>query len=520
MQIRLEKLGFAYTETMFSGVTMNIAENHRVGVVGNNGAGKSTLLKCITGELEPTEGAVVKPKGMRFGVIEQDIPPGLRDKTLYDVLAEAIPAEMRDYNTWKVDVALDTFKAPLVMHQKLVKELSGGWQRLALIARAWMGEPDALLLDEPTNHLDLEKIVLLEQWLNEQVRDTPVVCISHDRRFLDNCTNTTLFLRPVRSVSYPQPFSRAKESLAVDDASAAAQREKELKEVERLEKSAHELKLTGANFHSDSASKKSAQIAKRADDLRSQVHENQVEVRREIKLPNSGVHAKHLIEMRNIKVTAPDGRELVSIGKLDIAQEDRIVLLGLNGTGKSTLVRLIHQAFSNRERSRNEGILITPTAKLGYVDQHLSTLPLDLTMSEYIAGEFQMPRQSVIARLIAAGFAFDRQDTVIKKLSHGERSRLYLLSLRLLEPNFYIMDEPTNHLDIDGQEQLESEILRNGAACVLVSHDRSFVANLGTRFLVIDSGKLVEIQDPQVFYDHMFEGKPLFDRNAGMPHWL
>ncbi len=520
MQIRLEKLGFAYTEPMFSGVTMNIAENHRVGIVGNNGAGKSSLLKCITGELEPTEGAVIKPKGMRFGIIEQDIPAGLRDKTLYDVIAEAIPEEMRDYNTWKVDVALDTFKAPQAIHQKFVKELSGGWQRLALIARSWMGEPDALLLDEPTNHLDLEKIVLLEQWLNEQVRDIPVMCISHDRRFLDNCTNTTLFLRPVRSTSYPQPFSRAKESLAVDDTAAAAQREKELKEVERLEKSAHELKLTGANFHSGSALKKAKQIVGRADKLRSEVHEKQIEVRREIKLPNSGMHAKHLVELRNVKVTAPDGRELISIGKLDIAQDDRIVLLGLNGMGKSTLVHLIHKAFSNTERARGEGVLITPTAKLGYVDQHLSTLPLDITMAEYIAGEFQMGREAVITRLIAAGFSFDRQDTVIKKLSHGERSRLYLLGLRLLEPNFYIMDEPTNHLDIDGQEQLEREILLNGAACVLVSHDRSFVSNLGTRFLVISDGRLLEIDDPQVFYDYMFDGKPLFDRSAGMPNWL
>lgn len=514
MQIRLEKLGFAFTETLYSGVTMTIAETHRVGVVGNNGAGKSTLLKCLTGELEPTEGTITKPRGAKFGVIEQDIPARLHDKTLYEVIAEAIPEEERDYNTWKVDVALDTFKAPQVIHQKKVKELSGGWQRLALIARTWMGEPDVLLLDEPTNHLDLEKILLLEQWLNEQVRGIPVLCISHDRAFLDKCTNTTLFIRPVRSVSYPKPFTQAKEQLIQDDRAYAAQREKELREVERLEKSAHELKMTGANFHSDSASKKSAQMAKRAEDLRTQVIENHVEVRRDIKLPNSGMHAKHLMEIKNVKISAPDGRELVSINRLAIAPDERIVLLGLNGTGKSTLVNKIHKAFSNIEKSKLEGISITPTAKLGYVDQLLSTLPLDLTMTDYIAGEFQMPRQSVIAKLIETGFPFDRQDQKIRKLSGGEKSRLYLLALRLLEPNFYIMDEPTNHLDIDGQEQLENEILKNGAACILVSHDRSFVSNIGTKFLVIDNGKLVEIPDPEIFYSHMTEGTPLLPPSA------
>lgn len=514
MQIRLDKVGFSYTETLFSGVTMTIAETHRVGFVGNNGAGKSTLLKCIAGEAEPTEGTITKPKAMRLGVIEQDVPKHLHGKTLYETILEAIPEEERDYNSWKVDVALDTFKAPEVIHQKIIKELSGGWQRLALIARTWMNDPDALLLDEPTNHLDLEKIILLEQWLNEQVRGIPVMCVSHDRSFLDNCTNTTLFLRPVRSVSYPQNFSRAKEQLAQDDKAFAAQREKELREVERLEKSAAELKQTGANFHSDSASKKSAQMAKRADDLRSQVHENMVDVRRDIILPNSGLHAKHLVEIKNVKIAAPDGRELISIGRLAIARGERIVLLGLNGTGKSTLVNKIHHAFSHIEKAKMEGISITPMAKLGYVDQLLSTLPLNLSMTDYIAGEFQMSRQAVIMNLLSAGFPFDRQDQKIAKLSGGEKSRLYLLALRLAEPNFYIMDEPTNHLDIDGQEQLESEILRNGAACILVSHDRSFVANIGTRFLAIHNGKLVEIPDPEVFYSHMTQGTELLPKTA------
>ncbi len=514
MQIRLDKLGFSYTAPMFSGVSMTIAETHRIGVVGNNGAGKSTLLKCISGELEPTEGTIAKPRGIKFGIIEQDIPPHLHNKTLYDVILEAIPEEERDYNSWKVDVALDTFKAPQVIHGKQVKQLSGGWQRLALIARTWMGEPDALLLDEPTNHLDLEKIVLLEQWLNEQVRGIPVLCISHDRSFLDNCTNTTLFLRPVRSVSYPAAFSKAKEQLIQDDRAAAAQREKELKEVERLEKSAHELKLTGANFHSDSASKKAAQMAKRADDLRTQVIENQIDIRRDIKLPNSGMYAKHLLDLKNIKINAPDGRELISIERLAIAPDERIVLLGLNGTGKSTLVNTIHKAFTNIEKSKLEGITITPTAKLGYVDQLLSELPMDYTVMEYISGAFQMPRQAVIMKLIEAGFSFDKQDQKISKLSGGERSRLYLLALRLMEPNFYIMDEPTNHLDIDGQEKLESEILKNGAACILVSHDRSFVANIGTKFLAIHNGRLVELPDPDMFYNHMITGEPLFSKGS------
>lgn len=511
VQIRLEKLGFSFTEPLFSDITITISEEYRVGIVGNNGSGKSTLLKCISGDLEPTEGIIRRPKDLKFGMIEQDVPARLQDKTMYEVIAEAIPAEERDYNTWKVDVALDTFKAPTEIHQKPIKELSGGWQRLALIARTWMGEPDALLLDEPTNHLDLEKIILMEQWLNEQVQGIPILCISHDRSFLDNCTNTTLFVRPMRSTYYNHPFTRARELMDQDERAFMAQRERELKEVERLEKSAHELKQTGANFHSDSASKKSAQIRKKAEDMRSQVAETYVDIRRDIKLPNSGTHAKTLVEIKNLQINTPDGRELFHIDRLEIAQEQRIVLLGENGMGKSTLVKKIHQAFGDIENSKKDGIFITPTAKLGYIDQLLSTMPANKTVEDYIAGEFTMARQDVITKLIESGFPFHRQDKKIGVLSGGERSRLYLLVLRLMQPNFYIMDEPTNHLDISGQEQLEAEIMKNGASCVLVSHDRSFVSNLGTKFLVIHRKKLIEIGDPQIFYDHMTKGTPLPD---------
>jgi ATPase subunit of ABC transporter with duplicated ATPase domains len=502
-QIRLEKLGFSFTEPLFSDVTMTISEQHRVGVVGNNGSGKSTLLKCISGDLEPTAGIIRKPKELKYGMIEQDVPARLHDKTMYEVIAEAIPEEERDYNTWKVDVALDTFKAPEGIHRKKIKELSGGWQRLALIARTWMGEPDALLLDEPTNHLDLEKIVLMEQWLNEQVQGIPILCISHDRSFLDNCTNTTLFVRPMRSAVYNHPFTRARDLMDGDERAFMAQRERELKEVDRLEKSAHELKQTGANFHSDSASKKSA------EDMRSQVAETYLDIRRDIKLPNSGTHAKTLVEIKDLAIDAPDGRALFHIDRLVIAQGQRVVLLGENGTGKSTLVKKIHQAFGQIENSKKDGIFITPTAKLGYIDQLLSTMPAHKTVEDYIAGEFTMQRQDVIAKLIESGFPFHRQDKKIGVLSGGERSRLYLLVLRLQQPNFYIMDEPTKHLDISGQEQLEAEIMKNGASCILVSHDRSFVSNLGTKFLVIHKKRLLEIDDPQLFYDYMTKGTPL-----------
>lgn len=517
-QIRLDNVGVSYVETLFSGVSMTIAETHRVGIVGDNGCGKSTLLKCIAGVQDPSEGKITAPRGCKFGFIEQTVPEALHDKTLYDVIAEAIPHEERDYSLWKVDVALDTFKAPETMRQQAIKHLSGGWQRLALIARTWMGDPDVLLLDEPTNHLDLEKVFLLEQWLNEQVQGVPLICISHDRQFLDNCTNTTLFLRSVRSASYGYSFSRAKELLAQDDQAANAQRDKELKEVERLRKSALELRKMGANFHSASSLNKSVQIEARADNILSQVREVYVAEKRDIKLSNSGTHAKTLVALKDVEIATPDGRSLFKVSKLGIGQGERVVILGANGSGKSMMVSRIYKAFGNIEKAKGQGIAITPTAKLGYVDQQLSALPLDETVREYILQEFGQTEQRTTTLLIDAGFAFAAQDKKIGLLSFGERSRLMLLSLRLAEPNFYVMDEPTNHLDIPGQVQLESEILRHGAACILVSHDRSFVSNLGTRFLVIQDGALLEIDDPELYYRAMSDGTPIPANKAHKVH--
>jgi ATPase subunit of ABC transporter with duplicated ATPase domains len=513
-QIRIENLGFSYGEPLFSGITLTIAEEHRVGVVGNNGAGKSTLLRCITGELEPTTGLVTKPKSARFGVIEQEVPSALRDKTLYDVIASAIPEEERDFNTWKVDIALDSFKAPIDIREKPIRHLSGGWQRLALIARTWVAEPDILLLDEPTNHLDLEKILLLEQWLNEQVQGVPLLCISHDRRFLDNCTNTTLFVRPGKSQAYPHPFSRARELLADDDRAATAQRDKEVKEIRRLETSAHTLRQIGKNDHSDEAALKARRMADRAKELKASMTEVPTEIRRDVKLATSDVAAKWLVRIQNLVVSAPDGRPLFTVDKMDLAQGDRVVILGMNGAGKSCFVDTIHQAFKDLGAAKEKGIQITPLANLGYVDQHLSGLPLDFTMRDYIADRFRLPPQGITSKLVETGFPYNVQEKKISQLSYGERSRLYLLGLRLAQPNFYIMDEPTNHLDIAGQEQLEAEILDHQASAILVSHDRSFVSALGTKFLVIHRGRLMPIEDPNDFYRHVADGTPLFTEDA------
>lgn len=453
---------------------------------------------------------------MRFGFIEQNIPSYLLDKTLHEVIAEGIPAHDRVDSLWKVDVALNTFEAPQNIVSRPIRELSGGWQRLALIARSGISNPDVLLLDEPTNHLDLEKIFFLEKWLNEQIKGIPTICVSHDRRFLDNCTNKTLFVRSALSTCYNYPYSSAREILEQDDKSANAQRERELKEVNRLESRAHELRQIGVNKHSDAALKRSAQIARRAETIKSQATEVYVEEKREVRLTNSGTHAKYMVQLENVDISTPDGKRLFHIEELSIGQNDRLILLGVNGAGKTQFVQMLRRSFIDKDAAKKNGVSIGPSIQLGYIDQQLSQLPLNKKLRDFIAEQNKtLTTHKTTATLVEAGFPYQTQDKKIKALSYGERSRLGLLALKLAEPNFYIMDEPTNHLDVSGQEQLEREILSHGTSCVLVSHDRSFVANLGTRFCVIHEGKLREISSPDVFYDFMLNGTPMFASGNG-----
>ena len=236
--INLRDVGVLSPHPLFQSLTMTIGDTDRIGLIAGNGGGKTTLLRCLAGLAEPTIGDVVRSRGMRVGYVEQDVPENLLNLPLAEAIRRALPPAERDSSEWRVAVVLDEFGAPAELHDRPVHALSGGWQRLALIARAWVTEPDALLLDEPTNHLDLAKIQMLERWIG--ACRVPMVIASHDRRFLDACTTRTLFLRPGTSRLYAHPYTRARHLLAEDDAAQEAKLAKDTREVDRLRRNANE----------------------------------------------------------------------------------------------------------------------------------------------------------------------------------------------------------------------------------------------------------------------------------------
>ncbi|WP_054311159.1 ABC-F family ATP-binding cassette domain-containing protein [Mesorhizobium sp. 1M-11] len=498
--INLKALGVTLGARLFSNLDLSVEAGDRIGIVAANGRGKSTLLRTIAGTFEPTDGDVTKARGLTIGHVEQDMAPALLTLPFHEAVRQALPPEQAESESWRADVVLETFEVPDELRERPLGALSGGWQRLALLARAWVNDPDALLLDEPTNHLDLARIRWLEDWLNSLPQSVPLIVASHDRAFLDAVTNRTLFLRADRSQTFALPYSRARVALDEIDASQERQYQRDMKAAQQLRRQAAKLNNIGINSGSDLLVIKTRQLKDRAERLEDAARPaHQERSAGAIRLANRGTHARQLVMLDDAEVRTPDGTLLFKTGKRWICQGDRIVLLGRNGSGKSRLVGMLRDAIAEGGGVQ-PGIRATPSLALGHVDQALADLGNTDTPMAAIGRRFEFGDQRLRSLLAGAGIGIDMQERAIGRLSGGQKARLAMLVLRLTNPNFYLLDEPTNHLDIEGQEALETELMAHEASCLLVSHDRSFVRTVGNRFWQIDNRKLIEVDGPENFF--------------------
>ncbi|MCW5722110.1 MAG: ABC-F family ATP-binding cassette domain-containing protein [Devosia sp.] len=500
--ISLRNAGLRSSAVLFSNLTFTLGDGDRLGLVAPNGRGKSTLLRALLAETELSEGEITRSRGLTLGYVPQDVPPEALQLAARDFVETALPRDERETEGWRADVALDELGFPLDLVTRPLGALSGGWQRMALIARGWVSNPDLLLLDEPTNHLDLGRILALERWIAGLPRSTLLIVASHDRQFLDAVTNRTLFLRPEASPFFPLGYSAARAALDEVDQALEAQRQRDLREATQLRKQAAKLTNIGINSGSDLLTVKSKQLRERAEKLENKLVAVHKERTGKVMLGNSGAEARVMLALENLPVTTPDGQVLFSVEKLLMFQGDRVVLLGRNGAGKSQLMRLVARALGGEAIA---GLRISPQLVPGYLDQSLDWLPLARTPLDYLMSEFDEGDSRSVSLLAGAGFEPERQGKPIRTLSLGQRARLALLALRLRRPNFYLLDEPTNHLDIPGQEQLEADIAEHGATCLVVSHDRAFLRGVGTRYFQIVGRRLCEVEGPEAFFAAMEE---------------
>ena len=369
--ININALGVTLGDPLFSGLNLTISKGDRIGLVAANGRGKSTLMGCIAGLVDPTVGEITKARGLTVGHVTQNLPEAAENLTLYDYVLAAMPPEQAEYESWRVDVVLDELTVPYDLQHKPLRELSGGWQRTAMLAAVWILQPDVLMLDEPTNHLDLLRIGLLQNWVAALPRDVPVIVISHDRAFLDATTNRTLFLRAENARVFQLPYSAARQALEEADAADERRFANDLNKAQQLRKQAAKLKNIGINSGSDLLQIKTKQLTERADKIEASARPaHQDRGAGDIKLGNSGTHAKALVTFEDVSVETPDGRVLYKTGMKWISRGDRVVLLGANGTGKTRLVNLVEQALSGVESS----VKSAPSVVAACSDQHLSQL--------------------------------------------------------------------------------------------------------------------------------------------------
>jgi heme-transporting ATPase len=474
---------------LFQDLSLTLRAGERIGLLGHNGCGKSTLLALLSGALEPSGGALHRAHACRLQHVEQHLPAALAQLRVREVLAEAAPD-----SPWRVDSLLDRLGLSAQADQG-VSTLSGGQHTRLLLGRALLQEPNVLLLDEPSNHLDLPSLLWLEDFLRGW--SGAFVLVSHDRRLLDNATGKSWILRDQRLYDFDLPCSAARAALFEQDRAAGARHAAEQKEIDRLAASSHRLAVWGKTYDNEDLARKAKTMQKRVDRLK----EEQSFVTQgppwRLALRGRTMAADQLLALEDVVVRAAPGLPpLFAAPHAVLRAGERVALLGANGAGKSSLLRLCWAV--HREQDDVAGLKLHGAAGVGYYDQGLRQLADEATLADALAPFARQEARSDVAlrqALISAGFPYARHGQRVATLSGGERARLLFLALSLASHHLLLLDEPTNHLDLDGKEELAEALLAFEGGCLLVSHDRELVERACNRFWVVHEGRLEQWQD-------------------------
>jgi ATP-binding cassette subfamily F protein uup len=475
--------GFGGTP-LFEGLSLVLHEGDHVGLVGPNGAGKSTLLKILAGRVEPDSGEVRRRKGLRVGYVPQDpvFAPGRSvEEVLLEAMAEATPGVDEGTRFTRLAVALG--KAGFDDREERTETLSGGWRKRLAIARELALEPEVLLLDEPTNHLDLESIV----WLEELLRSEPkaFVAVSHDRYFLEHVARRVLDL----DRRYPEGI------FAVDGGYSdfLLARDEKLRRDEAYRSTLANLARREAEWLRRGPKARTSKSKARIDAAGELFDElASADARRErgpagIDFTASGRRTKRL--WRGEGLTRRFGERTI-FRDLDLllGPGDRLGVLGKNGTGKTTLLRVLVG-----ELEPDEGTIETADGlRVVYFEQNRESLDPEVTLERALSPrgdhvEFQGQPIHVAGWASRFLFRSEQLRTPVGALSGGEKARIVLARLMLRPADLLVLDEPTNDLDIPTLDVLEEALLEFAGAVVLVTHDRFLLDRVSTRVLALDS---------------------------------
>jgi len=489
---------------LFSELDLTLRQGDRIGLIGHNGCGKSTLLGLLSGKREATSGSIHTARACRLQHVEQHLPAGLASLSLYDALLAPVLDSPELH--WRVDSLLAELGFDAATAQVPVRSLSGGQHTRLLLGRALLQEPNVLLLDEPSNHLDLPSLLWLEQFLARW--RGAFILVSHDQRLLDNVTTRSWILRDGRIYDFDLPCGPALIALAEADVAAAARHAAEQKEIDRLAVSSKRLAVWGQVYDNENLARKAKTMQRRIDKLKDEQSFVSDGAPWRLSLRGKALAAKQLLALDALDVRAvPLSPVLFHAGQLWLKPGDRVALLGANGSGKSSLLRLCWQVMQAGEEEQEERLDLRfhRAANVGYYDQSLQQLADEADLSDALypfAVQNEASRSQLARRqaLISAGFGYARHGQKVATLSGGERARLLFLGLSLASYHLLLLDEPSNHLDMQGKAELGLALQGFEGGCLLVSHDRDLIETACKRFWVVADGKLEEWPDASSAY--------------------
>ncbi|WP_407122230.1 ABC-F family ATP-binding cassette domain-containing protein [Bradyrhizobium sp. STM 3561] len=479
--------------------SVQITPGSRVGLVGRNGTGKSTLFKVIRGELAAEHGSVTLPPRWRIGSLAQEAPNGPeslisvvlkadleRDALLAEAEHATDPHRIAEIQTRLVDI--DAHSAPsraaailsglgfsAADQLRPCAEFSGGWRMRVALAATLFAAPDLLLLDEPTNYLDLEGTLWLEDHLAHYPRT--VIVISHDRDLLESSVDQILHLERGKLTLYKGTYSSFEEQRAARELLDA-------KAVKRQEAERARLQAFVDRFKAKASKARQAQSRVKMLERLKPITALVTEDVREISFPApEKILSPPIIAADNVSVGYDPASPVLNRVTLRIDDDDRIALLGANGNGKSTLVKLL----AGRLAPFSGKVTRADKLSIAYFAQHqLDELNEDASAFDHVRKLMgDAPEAKVRARAGAIGFSGKAADTKAGKLSGGEKARLLLGLATFFGPNMIILDEPTNHLDIDSRGALAEAINEFPGAVIMVSHDRYLIEACAERLWIV-----------------------------------
>lgn len=504
-------------ECILKNITFSIDERDKIGLIGVNGAGKTTLVKMLLEEeyssVDPEtkeRGTISKKSGLKIGYLSQHFALN-EEHTVFNELMgayselseiyeriqklnqrlatdldnfDAIMAELSELNSkyehengygieYKVKQILTGLSLPERMWNQKVGELSGGQQSRVALGKILLEEPELLILDEPTNHLDLLAIEWLERFLKDY--NKAFILISHDRYFLDNVINRVFEIEGKTIKSYPGNFTDYTIQKEAYLSGAVKAFEKEQDKIKKMEEFVRRYKAGQKCKQARGRQKLLDRMEKMDNPI---ISRKNIRLKFEVDRPSADL----VLRIRDLGKSF-EGLNLFNNLNLDIYRGDRVGIIGKNGVGKSTLLKII----TGMENATDGTVTIGERVKIGYYDQNHQGLNLENTILEELMHNYPITNEE--ARGMCGGFLFTDEDVDkrIRSLSGGEKARIAFMKLILEKPNFLILDEPTNHLDIYSREVLEEALEEYDGTILLVSHDRYFIEGIVNSIYEVDT---------------------------------